>query len=89
MRTDLAPPRVETLFPILQQVGCAVWGSDLRGHHVPAYLVGSSHRHRSRPLPPALCDLQEARCVAEVPLRALLPAWVAIQPGQPLIPAGA
>lgn len=58
---------METLLPILQQVGSALWGRDLGGHHVPAYLVGGSHCHRSRSLPPALCDLQEARCVAAVP----------------------
>lgn len=68
MCTGLAPPRMETLLPILQQVGGAVWGSDLRGHHVPAYLVGSSHCHWSRSLPPALCDLQEARWVAIITL---------------------
>lgn len=67
MCTGLAPPRMETLLPILQQVGGAVWGSDLGGHHVPAYLVGGSHCHRSRSLPPALCDLQETRCVAADP----------------------
>lgn len=67
MCTCLAPPRMETLLPILQQVGGAVWGSDLGGHHVPAYLVGGSHCHRSRSLPPALCDLQEARCVVADP----------------------
>lgn len=63
----LPPPRMETLLPILQQVGRAVRGSDLSGHHVLAYLVGGSHCHRNRPLPPALRGLQEARCVAVVP----------------------
>lgn len=85
----LPPPRMETLVPILQQVGRAVRGSDLGGHHVPADLVGGSHCHRSRPLPPALRDLQEARCVAVVPLGARLPTWAAVQPGWSLIPAGA
>lgn len=77
MRTDLAPPRVETLLPILQQVGSAVWSRDLGGHHVPAHLVGGSHCHRSCPLPPALRDLQEARCVAVVSL-----GFISL-PGQP------
>lgn len=76
---------METLLPILQQVGGALWGRDLGGHHVPAYLVGGSHCHRSRSLPPALCDLQEARCVATVPWGSTpLPG----QPDLPLIPAG-
>lgn len=55
-------PRVETLVPILQQVGSTVWSGHLSGHHVPSYLVGGPHRHRRHPLPPALRDLQEARC---------------------------
>lgn len=59
--TRVPPPRVEALIPILQQVGGAVWGGHLRGHHVPADLVGGPHRHRRRPLPPALRHLQEAR----------------------------
>lgn len=63
-----APPRVETFIPLLQQVGSAVWGSHLRGHHVPAHLVGCPHRHRRCALPPALCHLQEARCVLTDPL---------------------
>lgn len=57
--------RVETLVPILQQVGSAVWGDHLRGHHVPAHLVGGPHCHRRGPLPPALRDLQEARYVSQ------------------------
>lgn len=63
--SPVPPTRVETLVPILQQVGSAVWGDHLRGHHVPAHLVGGPHRHRCGPLPPALRDLQEARCVSQ------------------------
>lgn len=59
------PTRVETLVPILQQVGSAVWGNHLCGHHVPSHLVGGPHCHRRGPLPPALRDLQEARCVSQ------------------------
>lgn len=61
--TNLRPlTRVATLVQILQQVGGALRGGHLRGHHVPSHLVGRSYCHRRRPLPPALRDLQEARC---------------------------
>lgn len=84
-----APTRVETLVPILQQVGSAVWGNHLCGHHVPSHLVGGPHRHRRGPLPPALRDLQEARCVSQaapgvreslLALRLLSPACPSAQP---------
>ena len=88
--SPVPPTRVETLVPILQQVGSAVWGDHLRGHHVPAHLVGGPHRHRRGPLPPALRDLQEARYVSQAApggvWRALLslrlPSWPACQLSQ-------
>lgn len=87
LECDLCPPpRVETLVPILQQVDGAVRGCHLCGHHVPSHLVGSPHRHRCRSLPPALRDLQEARCAvsgcpgAQVPL---LPLRVPSTPSCP------
>lgn len=83
----MSPPRLETLVPILQQVGGAVWGRHLRGHHVPAHLVGRSHRHRCGPLSPALRDLQEARCAGQAAEGLRRPLVPLRPPGRPSCPS--